>query len=365
MALGLYIHIPFCVRKCKYCDFISFEQGDKDAYIDALIDEIRSVPSSGYDSIFIGGGTPSSLSAKQMERLLSFINKTLEITNDCEWSMEANPNTLDEEKLRVMKEYGVNRLSVGVQSFCDSELAAIGRLHTAKEAIDTVQAARRAGFDNINIDIMSALPEQSMQSFEKTLDTAIALAPEHISCYSLIIEPGTALCEQFEHGTLVLPDEDCERAMYEAAQDKLTGAGYNQYEISNFSKPGRQCRHNLKYWNCEEYIGAGLAAHSYYNGFRYCNTQDMSEYLSGNFEKERNALTKDDKKAEFIIMALRLSRGVDEKEYKRRFGTDFYAEYKDITDKFLKLGLMERTEHGFRLSVRGISVSNSVMCEYV
>lgn len=365
MARGLYVHIPFCVRKCAYCDFVSFAHGDKNSYLDALFSELNSRRGEAVDSIFIGGGTPSCLTAAQMERLLSYINSCFKILPDCEWSVEANPKTLDADKLALMREAGVNRLSVGVQSFSDGELLRIGRIHNSFDALQTIDLARRAGFDNINIDLMSALPEQSYESFEKTLEAAVGLKPEHISCYSLILEEGTPLYEENERGGLVLPDEETERAMYALAQKKLAEAGYIQYEISNFAKPNRECRHNLKYWRCEEYIGAGLAAHSYIEGERFFNTSDLGEYLGGTHEKGRQRLTEDDKKAEFIIMALRLREGLSECEFRRRFGVDFYESYRDITDKFLKLGLMEKTLSGFRLTDEGICVSNSVMCEYV
>lgn len=365
MARGLYIHIPFCIKKCSYCDFVSFAYEDKDAYLDALCSELDLWRGESVDSIFIGGGTPSCLSAAQMERLFSYINSCFTTTPDCEWSIEANPKTLDAEKLTVMRNAGCNRLSVGVQSFSDKELLRIGRAHSAHEAAQTLELARRAGFDNINIDLMSALPGQSIESFGQTLDEALAFEPEHISCYSLILEEGTLLYEEERKGTLELPDEETERAMYALAQKKLAGAGYIQYEISNFAKPNRECKHNLKYWRCEEYIGAGLAAHSYIGGERFYNTDDMQQYLSGTRTAGGEKLTEDDMRAEFIIMALRLREGISEREFRKRFGMDFYESYRGVTDRFISLGLMEKTNDGFRLTDDGICVSNSVMCEYV
>lgn len=364
MARGLYIHIPFCMKKCAYCDFVSFTCSDREGYISALCGELDTWRGECVDSIFIGGGTPTCLDARLLERLLSYINSCFKITSDCEWSTEANPKTVDSEKLEILRAGGVNRLSVGVQSFSDSELARTGRVHNADEAAETLELVGRY-FDNFNIDIISALPGQSIESFSNTIDRALSFSPSHISCYSLILEEGTPLFEENERAPLNLPDEDSEREMYALAQIKLEKAGYRQYEISNFAKPNRECRHNLKYWHCEEYIGAGLAAHSYIGGTRIGNTTDMKSYLAGNRTEEKITLSGRDMRAEFIIMALRLAEGVSTAEYTRRFGRDFAADYSAQLDKFIKLNLIEKTPAGFRLTERGISVSNSVMCEFV
>lgn len=363
--LGLYIHIPFCVKKCAYCDFVSFTEGDKEAYIDALICEIEQWRGTWVDSIFIGGGTPTILTAAQLGRLCDSVNEIFNISTGCEWTVEANPKTLDGAKLQILRRGGINRISIGVQSFNDAELRKIGRIHTADEAEQTIRACRKAGFDNINIDLMSALPGQTRKSFEKTLDRAISQNVEHISCYSLILEEGTPLYCEHMNTPLNLPDEDAEREMYAIAQQKLSAAGFVQYEISNFAKNNRECRHNLKYWHCDEYIGAGLAAHSYLNGERYYNTSDMAKYLSGDRIEGREKSDQSDKRGEFIIMALRLREGINTEEFNRRFGGDFDREYKTVTDKFIRLGLMEKTDRGFRLTNEGISLSNSVMCEFL
>lgn len=360
---GLYVHIPFCVQKCSYCDFVSFTCGEKDAYLGALEDEFDSWRGERIDSVFIGGGTPTSLDAKQLERLLCCINTRFDVKG--EFTIEANPKTLDCKKLDVLKSGGVNRISVGVQSFNDIELKSIGRIHNADDAKRTISLIHDCGFDNVSIDLMSALPNQTLKSFRQTLDTAINLGLTHISCYSLILEEGTPLWREHTNSALKLPDEDTEREMYALAQDVLEASGYRQYEISNFAKDGFECRHNLKYWRCEEYIGTGLAAHSYIDGVRTANTADMAEYLAGGRVCERTVLSGEDMRAEYIIMALRLAEGVKTDDFYRRFGVDFYSEYRDITDKFIKLGLMERTDSGYRLTVNGINVSNSVMCEYV
>ncbi len=363
MPKGLYIHIPFCMKKCKYCDFVSFECGDKDAYIDALINELEGYRGTEVDTIFIGGGTPTTLNLKQTERIFSHISNTFNISKDAEWTVEANPSTFDSEKLKLMRALGANRLSVGVQSFSNAELKALGRIHTAEKAKDALVIAGEY-FNNINIDIISAVPNQTKKSFINTLDTAISLKPTHISCYSLILEEGTPLFKEYELGKLILPDEDEEREIYETACETLEKSGFMQYEISNFAKAGYECRHNLKYWHLENYIGAGLAAHSLIDGTRRENTCDLKGYISGEYLDIEEKLSAKDIKFEFIIMTLRLKVGLCEKEYKERFGTYFYSDYKEQIDRFINLGLMMRTEDGFSLTKRGISLSNSVLCEF-
>ncbi len=364
MSKGLYIHIPFCLQKCKYCDFISFTVGNKEAYIDALKKELSMYVNTEIDSVFIGGGTPTVLSYSLMEKLLKYINNTFKLAKDTEWSIEANPKTVNEEKLSLMREMGVNRISIGVQSFNDVELQRIGRIHTAEDAIDTIKLAKKY-FENINIDLISALPGQNINSFRNTLNTAIALEPAHISCYSLILEEGTPLYNEHIASPLNIPDEDAERDMYEMAVGMLGDAGYKRYEISNFAKAGRESRHNLKYWQCEDYIGAGLAAHSLIDGIRYENTDDIESYLSGNALKEKIVLTLSDMISEYIIMAFRLEKGISSKQFKAKFDIDFEKEYKMQLERFISLGLIEKTIEGYHLTNEGISLSNSVLCEFV
>lgn len=364
MAKGLYIHIPFCVKKCKYCDFVSFECGDKDAYIDALICELESYRGTEVDTVFIGGGTPTTLDNRQTERLFSCINGIFNIAKNAEWTVEANPSTFDREKLELMRALGVNRLSVGVQSFSDNELKALGRIHTAEKAKEALSIARDC-FDNINIDIISAVPNQTKDSFLETLDTAISLEPTHISCYSLILEEGTPLFQEYEKGMLKLPDEDTEREIYDIACEMLERAGFMQYEISNFAKKGFECKHNLKYWHLNDYIGAGVAAHSLSDGVRRENTCDLVRYIGGEKLITEEQLSEKDIRFEFIIMTLRLIKGIDEGEYAERFGRCFYDDYKLQLDRFINLGLMRKTDTGFALTKRGISLSNSVLCEFL
>ena len=363
---GLYVHIPFCVKKCKYCDFVSFEScEDKDRYIDALIGEMKSYKGVFCDTVFIGGGTPTSLNAKQLKRVIDAINENFVISEAAEFTVEANPKTLDIEKLALMKKLGVNRISVGVQSFSDIELQKIGRIHNAEDAKNTLKSIKESGFDNFSLDLMSALPSQDFESFKKTLETAVSQTPKHISCYSLILEDGTPLNDEFERGELSLPDEDTERRMYEFACEFLEKNGYRQYEISNFAIAGFESRHNIKYWQCEEYIGLGLAAHSYYNGMRYSNTSDLNRYINGNYSSgEKEVLTLADRVEEFAIMGLRMTKGISKNEFSKRFGMDIYEVYGAEIERFEKIGFLVDDGDNIFLSRSGISVSNSIMCEF-
>lgn len=365
---GLYIHIPFCVKKCKYCDFVSFENSDYmfDKYIDALLTEAGEYAGAEADTVFIGGGTPTVLGANQLDRLISGIRKKFRLSADCEITSESNPGTLTGDKIRALFENGVNRVSVGVQSFNDGELSAIGRIHSAKTAYDTVRALADAGFKNINADLMSALPAQTRESLAKTLEMAVSLPLTHISAYSLIIEDGTPIESEYSRGALILPDEDEDREMYADTIDFLAKHGFKQYEISNFAKSGFECKHNIKYWQCREYIGLGAAAHSYIDGRRFYNTSDLSAYADGNYHvSDEIILSERDKISEFMIMGLRMTEGVSRAEFKRRFGIEPERVYGGELGRFTNNGLMKKTESGYALTRRGIDVSNSVLCEFV
>ena len=281
---GLYVHIPFCIKKCAYCDFVSCSGMDR--YFDEYIEEIEK-EASGYstetvDTVFIGGGTPTVLSAKQLTKLCCGIKQHISISDNAEYTIEANPKTLDESKLEAIKKSGINRISIGVQSFNDSELKAVGRIHNSKEAVRTIEKVKEYGFCNINLDIMMNLPNQTDESLLSTLETAVGLEPAHLSCYSLILEENTPLFEAYKSGKYKEPDQETDRRRYHMTIDFLKKHGYNKYEISNFAKPGKECRHNIKYWSCSEYIGLGAAAHSYYKGERFSNTDDIKRYISGN-----------------------------------------------------------------------------------
>ncbi|MDY3928245.1 MAG: radical SAM family heme chaperone HemW [Clostridia bacterium] len=365
---GLYIHIPFCIRKCKYCDFVSYcgQEENYDLYIEKLSEEAEEFKGENIDSVFIGGGTPTILSSAQLSKLLRTINNNFNISPDCEFSIEANPKTLDKEKLQILKYGGVNRISVGVQSFCDEELKKIGRIHNAENAYNTLVMIKDAGFENLNIDLMLSLPGQNEDSLLKTLNRAMEISPTHISCYSLILEEGTRLFEEYQSGIYSETDDDYDRYLYHMTIDYLKKHGYDRYEISNFSKPGFQCRHNIKYWNCDEYIGLGTAAHSYYDSRRTYNTSKLSEYLKGNFHSDDiTFLDREDKIKEYIIMRLRLAEGINENDFFMRFHEKFSDRYTAVTDKLIKLGLMSKDKNNYFLTERGTDISNSVMCEFL
>lgn len=365
---GLYIHIPFCVRKCEYCDFVSFSGQEErfGVYIDALTDEMTEYRGADIDTIFIGGGTPSVLPAQLINKLCGEVRDNFNIAADYEWTTEANPGTLTDEKIRAMLDGGINRVSLGVQSFNDKELKAAGRIHDAETAYNTVLKLNKAGFQNISIDLMESLPYQTTESFKRSLETAVALPIRHISVYSLIIEDGTPIKEKYDKGIYTMPDEDNDRELYHYTRAFLAEHGFERYEISNYAMPGYESRHNLKYWDCDEYIGLGAAAASYLDGVRYSNTHNLTEYLNGRYRSgERERLTRDDMTGEFMMLGLRKINGISSAEFQRRFGCTVENVYGAQLQKFLKLGVMEQSGGGYRLTERGLDVANAVMCEFV
>lgn len=374
MSLELYIHIPFCLRKCSYCDFLSFKAGREAQrqYADALIAEIisrgKACKGETVSSIFFGGGTPSILPAEWIEEILSAAGTAFSIEEDAEISMEANPGTVDAEKLTVYRRAGINRLSFGCQSAEDEELRMLGRIHTWQEFLDSFREARAVGFDNINVDLMSALPGQSAASWEKTLRRVTELGPEHISAYSLILEEGTPLFQNQEQYTF--PDEDEERLMYERTHVILEEYGFVQYEISNYSLPGRECRHNLGYWTGTGYLGLGLGASSYKDQRRFSNTRVMDDYIRlaaqpELLEREVELLTEEDRISERLILGLRLRQGVSEAAFEKEFHRSLTEVFGSVIDKYMGWGLLEWEKGSLRLTREGISVSNTVMAEFL
>lgn len=364
---GLYIHIPFCIKKCKYCDFNSFSacREEKGAYLDALILEMEKYRGETVDTIFIGGGTPTSLSAEQLERLLKNVQEKFVLAELCEFTVEANPKTLDSEKLETLKKYGVNRISIGVQSFNDNELLALGRVHTGIEAEETIRLAKKY-FDNISIDLMCAIPNQTKESFRQNLEKAFSIGTQHISCYSLILEEGTPLFSEYEKGNLVLPDEETEREIYDIAVLEMERHGYLQYEISNFAQSGFESYHNKKYWQCDDYIGIGLSAHSYLDGIRFSNTDDFSSYINGGFSSgESEVLSKEDKMGEFMFLGLRMTKGISKTEFENRFGEKLEEVFEKPLLKFKNMGMIEEKGDRIYLTKNAISVSNQIMCEFI
>lgn len=365
---GLYIHIPFCVKKCNYCDFCSFGEDTlswRKEYIAALCRELKRYKDDdiSLDTIFFGGGTPSLLTIDEIDIIFSKINECFLVLPGTEITLEANPKTLTEEKIDHFISKGVNRLSIGLQSIHENEQKKLGRIHNYEDFVLTYDMARRLGLKNINIDLMYGIPAQTMESFRKTLESVVELEPEHISLYGLILEEGTPFFNMKD--TLVFPEEDMECDMYYAATDFLREKGYVHYEISNYSKVGFSSRHNLKYWHSEEYIGVGVSAYSYYLKHRYGNSRSIDEYLLGNFAQYNNGelIDSDAEAYEFVMLSLRLAEGFSLTEYKRKFGVDFITGREEIVNRFLKSGHLKINNDRLYLTESGLYISNHILTE--
>lgn len=365
---GLYIHIPFCVKKCEYCDFVSYPgmENRVDEYLDALEAEAAQRGGTSVDTVFIGGGTPTVLNAAQLSRLCGIVRGNFELSSGAEWTAEANPGTLTDEKIKAMLKGGINRISVGVQSFNDKELRAVGRIHNAETAFNTVVSLAKNGFENISIDLMASLPYQTAESFAKSLETAVSLPLKHISVYSLIIEEGTPIKKKYDDGVYSEPDEDTDREIYAYTKEFLEKHGFIRYEISNYAKPGYESAHNMLYWNCGEYIGIGAAAHSYTDGKRYYNTSDIDRYIGGGFEEgERESLSKRDMMGEFMMLGLRKIKGISCEEFSSRFECGVDQVFGAVIDKHTKNGLLKFDGKVCRLTERGLDLANTVMCDFI
>ena len=369
--MEIYIHIPFCIRKCDYCDFLSGPSGPKEQadYVQALLREIQAVEEGegrSVSSIFIGGGTPSVLDERLLGDILREIRNRFKMKEDAEITIEVNPGTANIGKLQAYREMGINRLSIGLQSPEDRELKILGRIHNYGQFLETYQEARTVGFDNINIDLMSAIPDQTYGGWVKNLRTVAELEPEHISAYSLIVEEGTP----FAARKLNLPDEDTEYNMYEATAQILKEYGFEQYEISNYARKGRECRHNVGYWTRQDYLGFGLGASSLYGKERFANTADMKKYLenSKNPEKIREkepSLTREDEMAEFMFLGLRMTKGISRADFQRCFGCTIESVYGEVLEKYESMELLLEKDGRIFLSREGIHVSNSIMAEFL
>ena len=367
-SLGLYIHIPFCVRKCRYCDFVSFpgcSASAMDAYVDRLCVEIAMRGKEmgdccRVDSIFVGGGTPSLLSSEQMARICGALRKFF-FLDAPEFTAECNPGTIEVEKLRSFKELGVNRISLGVQSLSNPVLKKLGRIHNNETAVEAMRLCRELGF-NYNVDLMFGVPGQTLRIWKDTLKKALAEDPDHVSFYSLQLEEGTPMCEAYRSGDLELPSWEENREMYAWAVNYLKEQGYCHYEISNAAKKGCQCRHNLKYWHMEEYLGLGLAAYSFIGGKRFYNTSDMDRYLYapdfGCYSEEPDATGL---KGDFVFTELRLIDGFNEYDYKKLFGSDFAQDFAEALDPLINDGLLSRTDGRIALTEKGRDFTNPVM----
>lgn len=390
----IYVHIPFCIKKCDYCDFLSApcDKATRAEYVRSLDREMRYYGKKyGRDgrnikvsSIFFGGGTPSILDEEQLASLMETLKECFYIEENAEITVECNPGTLTESKVKTYKKAGINRLSIGLQSADDKELMSVGRIHTFEEFLEGYRMAREAGFDNINIDIMSALPGQTVESYRSTIEKVVKLQPEHISAYSLILEEGTELYSRVEeliegNKPTGLPDEDTEREMYYMTESLLKESGYGRYEISNYAKAGYQCRHNTAYWRRDDYIGMGLGASSCMDNVRTKNITDINRYMeifgeaaymeeNGAIDaNETDVLTTEDMMAEFMFLGLRMMDGVSKRKFQKLFGITFEEVYGSVTDKLIKEGLVMVPEDKDRLclTIQGIDVSNMVLAQYL
>jgi oxygen-independent coproporphyrinogen-3 oxidase len=372
LVKSAYFHIPFCAQICYYCDFnkVFFQGQPVDEYLQAMEQEMKKTveafPAEWLDTLFVGGGTPTVLEMKQLDFFLESIYKHFRFSKDeVEFTFEANPNELTKEKLQLLKDAGVNRLSFGVQTFHDSLLKTIGRTHRYDDVIRTISLAKEVGFDNISIDLMYGLPNQTLQQFQADLDIAFSLDIQHISAYSLIIEPKTIFYNLWRKGTLPLPSEEEEAEMYEEAMRQMELHGYQQYEISNYARPGFQSRHNLTYWNNEEYYGIGAGAHSYVNGVRRANIGPIKQYIAKVQEtglpyREIHRVTRMEQMEEEMFLGLRKTEGVSKQRFSEKFGRDVHEVFGAAIRSERQKGLLEETDTHVRLTRRGRLLGNEV-----
>lgn len=360
--VALYIHIPFCMKKCAYCDFASWagREGDQARYLLKLEEEFRAAAARygklPVATVFIGGGTPSALPEDAVMRLMAMVRARFDLAGDAEVTVEANPGTLSKEKLRAWRDSGVNRLSMGVQAAQPRLLQLLGRIHSPGQAIQSVEWAREAGFRNLNLDLMYALPGQTMAEWVESVQFALKLSPEHLSLYSLILEPGTPMTRAVEEGKLPAPDDETSLQMQRAAGRILARRGFHRYEISNYARQGFECRHNLTYWTRGDYLGLGCAAHSMMAGERFENTGDLDEYLSGVREVARRAIGADEAREEAILLGTRTARGIP---------LELVAGKKDAVERLRSGGFVTVSKGRLALTERGMEVQNAVVLELV
>ena len=370
--LGIYIHIPFCKKKCDYCDFISYSNKNQymEKYVEALCRDIRfsaeKAKQYGINTIYFGGGTPSFINENYINKILLEIRNNYNILENCEITIEVNPGTVIREKLQIYKNIGINRISIGLQSVQNRLLELIGRVHNYDEFLQTYNMARETGFKNINVDLMLALPTQTIEELEESLKNVISLNPEHISIYSLILEEGTKLERKINNGELNLIDEDLERKMYWKTKKMLEKAGYNHYEISNFAKPNLESQHNLNCWKQEEYLGFGVAAHSYFNNERFSKTEDLEEYI----ENVNNIVVEEKqdremKAKEYMLLGLRKIEGVSISEFERKFEINPLFYFRFEISKLEEKGLLEVDLDDIKLTELGLDLANQVFEEFI
>ncbi len=370
---SLYIHIPFCISKCIYCDFnsIVIKSQMVDEYLTAIEQELQSTTGRhSFRTVFIGGGTPTALNEKQLDRLLSMISRHVDVLNLKEYTVEVNPGTLSDEKAIIMKNSHVDRISIGVQSFNDRYLKLLGRIHSANESKEVFLKVREKGFKNISIDLISGYPAQTINEWENDLRECCKLDPEHISAYCLTYEQGTPIVEMTDSGSLKKLSEEEELKMYEFTNDFLCDKGYNHYEISNFAKQGKECRHNIVYWENREYIGIGVGAYSYINGERYCNIKSIKDYISSIKSKTMvkcfsEKLPQKQRASEILIMALRMTSGISREEFIQRSGFDLNELFEKQLNNLTEAGLINFGDGRVKLTRKGLSLADSVMMEFV
>ena len=369
-TLGLYVHIPFCLRKCNYCDFCSYADVDGEtrrAYLERLEEEIRLFTDRAreytVDTLYFGGGTPSLLSPDEMTALVRVIRENYRLADDLEFTVEVNPKTLTREKVDAFVQCGVNRVSMGLESIHENEQKILGRVHNFEDFLASYQMLLDGGIDNISVDLMYAIPEQTLASLDATLDAILALSPKHISAYSLILEEGTPFDRM--RNTLALPSEDEELSMYSHLCARLAARGYEHYEIASYARAGHYSRHNLRYWSLSPYLGFGVAAHSYFDGIRHYNVADLSAYLQKDvayYEYERARDIEADA-YEYAMLALRTRRGLDLLEYRERFGRSFTEGKEEKLSRFVHEGYMIRTAHRLAFTERGVYLSLAILSE--
>jgi len=375
--LGLYVHIPFCAQKCNYCDFNSYKIEEKNQKQDYLISVAKEMElykeefkDKEFTSVFLGGGTPSILTPDELTTLMKNIYSKFNIKKDAEITMECNPGTLNKEKLKVIKSLGINRLSMGLQVTQNHHLKYIGRIHTYEQFEKNYKDAIDIGINNINVDLMYSLPNQSFDEWKETLEKIINLNPKHISAYSLILEEGTKFYDMYMDKEFELNDEEVDINIYNYTIDKLSSSGYNQYEISNYAKEGYECKHNILYWKCDNYLGLGPGASGYINNYRYSNICDITEYnkyLDDNKKplEEKNILSKKDEIEEFIFMGLRMNKGINLDEFNKKFNINFKNKYNHIIEKLKNLNLIIEQNNNITLTQRGREISNTVFVEFI
>lgn len=375
--LGLYIHVPFCAQKCNYCDFNSYKIEEKNQKTDYLISIRKEMElykeefkSKEFTSVFLGGGTPSILTPEELTTLMENIYSNFNIGKDAEITMECNPGTLDKAKLKAIKSLGINRLSMGLQVTQDHHLKYIGRIHTYEQFEKNYKDAIEVGINNINVDLMYSLPNQSFDEWKETLNKIINLNPSHISAYSLILEEGTKFYDMYLNKEFELNDEEVDINIYNYTIDTLYKNGYHQYEISNYAKEGYECKHNIVYWKCDNYLGLGPGASGYINNYRYSNICDIKGYNKClEYDKrpieEKNILSKKDEMEEFIFMGLRMNKGINLDEFYKRFNIDFKHRYNDILGKLKNLNLIIEQNNNIILTQRGREISNTVFVEFI